>query len=174
MENQIIIHPSNIKQGKIFTISILNLLKKYTPNSKLKNYQEYISLLMTSNNQFQNMLVYHDLGTGKTITAINIINSLLLLQNYIVIILLPASLKDSNWIKQFDSWISKKINKKNIFFISFNASNFYQKLINIKNSIDSDLPILYIIDEAHNFFHNVYTNIDCIMDIHIHTNTTKY
>lgn len=156
-----IIHPSDIENGKIFPISIINLLKDFKIKNNLKMYQQYVSSLMTSNNKFRNMLIYHDLGTGKTITGITIVNSFLLTQEYIVIILLPASLKDSNWVKAIEKWINhKKINtKKNIFFISFNSPNFYQKLIEIKNLIDSNVSIIYLIDEAHNFFHNVYSNI---------------
>lgn len=149
-----IIHPSNIQKGKIFPISIIKLLKEFKPDKKLKLYQQYISTLMLMNSKFQNILIYHDLGTGKTITAINIINSFDI--NYIKIILLPASLKDSNWVKALQKWT--KMN--NIFFVSFNSPNFYDKLIEIKNSNDNNMPIMYIIDEAHNFFHNVLSNID--------------
>lgn len=154
-----IIHPSDIDNGKIFPISILNLLKDFKTDNKLKLYQQYIYQLMTSNHKFRNMLIYHDLGTGKTITGISVINSFLLLENFTIIILLPASLKDSNWVKAIKEWMDKKLDSKKINFVSFNAPNFYDKLIEIKNKLKENTPIIYLIDEAHNFFHNVLSNI---------------
>ena len=75
------------KNSKLFPIWILKKFRKYKlqiPNDldpcknivfELQKYQIFLSEYLISTSQFKDILIYHGLGTGKTISAINIYNS---------------------------------------------------------------------------------------------------
>ena len=165
--------------GRIFPSWILKNFKKYILpeivrkagedpcNEKIKNelttYQIFIGQYLNYRSPFKDVLVYHGLGSGKTVTAINVYNVLF---NYTpkwnVFILIPASLRNDPWLKDLKEWLGKSdydVRMKNIEFIHYDSpyadSDFLEKV----KKADSSRASLYIIDEAHNFIRNVYNNI---------------
>ena len=78
--------------GRIFPSWILKNFKKYILpeivrkagedpcNEKIKNelttYQKFIGQYLNYRSPFKDVLVYHGLGSGKTVTAINVYNVL--------------------------------------------------------------------------------------------------
>ncbi len=165
--------------GRIFPSWILKNFKKYILpeivrkagedpcNEKIKNelttYQKFIGQYLNYRSPFKDVLVYHGLGSGKTVTAINVYNVLF---NYTpkwnVFILIPASLRNDPWLKDLKEWLGKSdydVRMKNIEFIHYDSpyadSDFLEKV----KKADSSRASLYIIDEAHNFIRNVYNNI---------------
>ena len=118
---------------------------------------------MDYNSPYRDMLIYHGLGSGKTRSAINIYN---MLYNYSpdwnVFILLKATMKDSIWIKELESWLQKEEKEfrvKNIEFISYDAPNADKIFLEKVKNADAAKKSLYIIEESHNFFNNVYSNL---------------
>lgn len=131
---------------------------------ELRSYQLFISKYLDYKSPHRDILLYHGLGSGKTASAINIYN---MLYNYNpawnVFILLKATLRDSTWMKELERFLSKEeyeFRFKNIVFISYDSPTADKQFLEaIKNS-DSTKKSLYIVDEAHNFIRNVYSNIN--------------
>lgn len=165
--------------GRLFPSWILANFKKYKlpdiikdkdddPCSKkakdeLRSYQKFLSEFMDYNSPYNNILIYHGLGSGKTVSAINIYN---MLYNYTsgwnVFILLKATLKKYPWIPYLEEWLindEKKYRFDNVRFISYDAPNADKAFLDAVKNVDNSKKSLYIIDEVHNFIRNVYTNI---------------
>lgn len=131
-------------------------------NKELKKYQAFIGKYLDFNSPYKNLLIYHGLGSGKTRSAINVYN---VLYNYTpgwnVFILLPASLKP-NWEDELNEYLEKEdkeSRRKNINFISFNASNADKAFMEAVKNSDTARKNMFIIDEVHKFIGNVYSNI---------------
>ena len=131
--------------------------------AELRKYQDFLGKYLDYNSPYRDILVYHGLGSGKTRTAINIYN---ILYNYSpdwnVFILLKATLKESTWVKELESWLQKEekeFRNANVAFISYDAPNADKMFLERVKSADAAKKSMYIIDEAHNFINNVYTNM---------------
>lgn len=170
----------NLKtNGKLFPTWVLANFKKYKlpeilfdgsdpcnmphKSKELRKYQEFLSKYLDFNSPYRDILIYHGLGSGKTRSAINIYN---MLYNYSphwnVFILLKATMRDSIWVKELDSWLQqeeKEFRKKNIEFISYDAPNADKIFLEKVKNADAAKKSLYIIEEVHNFINNVYTNL---------------
>lgn len=132
-------------------------------NSELRKYQDFLGKYLDYNSPYRDILIYHGLGSGKTRSAINIYN---VLYNYSpdwnVFILLKATLKESTWVRELESWLQKEekeYRSANIQFISYDAPNADKMFLEKVKNVDAAKKSMYIIDEAHNFINNVYTNM---------------
>lgn len=130
----------------------------------LHKYQAFLGKYLDYNSPYHDILIYHGLGAGKTVSAINIYN---VLYNYNpgwnVFIIIKASLKDAVWMEDLEDWLKndeKDFRWKNIYFVNYDAPNAEKKFMDYVKSSDSSKKSLYIIDEAHNFISNVYSNIN--------------
>jgi hypothetical protein len=165
--------------GRLFPSWVLQTFKKYklpeimqdgsdacsknNATGELRAYQAFLSEYMDFNSPYRDILIYHGLGSGKTRSTINIYN---MLYNYTpgwnVFILLKATLRDSVWVKELETWLSKdekKFRMDNIIFISYDAPNADKAFITAVQNSDASKKSMYIIEEAHNFISNVYSNI---------------
>ena len=129
----------------------------------LRKYQLFLSAFLSYKSPYRNILIFHGLGSGKTISAINIYNSL---YNYTpgwnVFILIKASLRDIPWMRSLNKWLSKDDKEHrmaNIRFVHYDAPNADKQFIDIVRASDTSKRPLYIIDEVHNFIRNVYNNV---------------
>jgi superfamily II DNA or RNA helicase len=130
---------------------------------ELKQHQLLLSKYLDYRSPYRDILVYHGLGTGKTVTTINIYN---VLYNYTpgwnVYVLLKASLQDHPWMKDIKTWLSKdeyEFRFQNIIFVHYDSPFADREFIDATKNADSSKKSMYIIEEAHNFIRNVYTNI---------------
>lgn len=151
---------------------ICNQSKK--DGNELREYQKFLWAFMNFESHYNSILLYHGVGSGKSASSINIYSQLYEFDpNWNVIILLPASLR-KNWEGykdlitneykkgEVDMWIGEneaENKKKNIKYISFNASNSDKQFIDYVHSVDTTKKNLYIIDEAQKFISNVSSNI---------------
>ncbi len=168
--------------GRLFPLWILSNFKKFNlppierkdgedPCNKkssgdvkeLRNYQAFIGSILDYRSPYHNALVYHGLGAGKTVAAINVYN---VLYNYNpawnVFLLIKASLKDDPWLKDLKEWIPKEDQEErmaNIKFVHYDAPNADKSFLNAVKEADSTKKNIYIFDEAHNFIKNVYNNM---------------
>jgi superfamily II DNA or RNA helicase len=166
--------------GKLFPSWILLNFKKYQlpeyiqkegedpckmskTKKELRKYQEFLSKFLDYRSPFKDILVYHGLGSGKTVTAINIYN---ILYNYNpdwnIFLLIKASLKKDPWEKDLEMWLEsndKKNRFANIKFIHYDSPYADRDFLNKIKMADSSKNNIYIIDETHNFIKNVYNNI---------------
>ena len=147
-------YPILTHNGKIFPLWILKNFKKYkldmiaeSKNTNIENvtnavkkYQAFIASYLDYRSPFKDILIYHGLGSGKTVTTINIYN---LLYNYNpnwnVFILIKASLKDDPWIKDLNKWLSKNNfddRYKNIYFIHYDSPSADKDFINKVKTAD--------------------------------------
>ena len=132
-------------------------------SSELRKYQEFLGKYLDYNSPYRDIFIYHGLGSGKTRTSINIYN---VLYNYSpdwnVFLLIKATLKESTWMRELESWLQKEekeFRNANIQFISYDAPNADKIFLEKVKNVDSAKKSMYIIDEAHNFINNVYTNM---------------
>lgn len=172
-----IIDPSDPVRGKLFPLWVLKTFhdlylekEHYDPNidpcketiknqKALRPYQQILGRYLTNNSPYTGVLVYHGLGSGKTAGAINLVSILNADGDYNVFILLPAALKKT-WTNEISSWLSNpEETMKSITFISTNASYLDTQFMEAVRKADSTKKMLFMIDEAHNFISNVYTNI---------------
>lgn len=149
-----------------------NLSDKH--KNELRQYQKFLWAYLNYESHYNSILLYHGVGSGKSASSINIYSQLYEFDpNWNVIILLPASLK-KNWegyrdiltdkyIKgEVDMWVGEneaENKKKNIKYISYNASNSDKVFTDYVHSVDTTKKNLYIIDEAQKFISNVSSNI---------------
>ena len=75
--------------------------------------------------------------------------------------MLPATLR-SGWLRELEHWLQsedKKYRFDNIKFISYNAPNADKSFMDAVKNADTSKKNLYVIEEAHIFMGNVYSNI---------------
>jgi superfamily II DNA or RNA helicase len=130
---------------------------------QLRLHQKFLSSFFDYRSPYKDVLIYHDVGSGKTASAINIYN---ILYNYTpqinVFILIKAALHDEPWLAELKKWIlssDKEDRMNNIKFIHYDAPNADKIFLNAIKEVDVLKKNLYIIDEAHYFINNVYNNI---------------
>ena len=169
--------------GRIFQSWILKHFKKYklpeiirskyedpcsiTSKIGLKLYQDFLGKYLNYNSPFKDILIYHGLGTGKTVTAINIYNVLCeTTTEWNVFILIKASLQDDPWMKELKDWLAidnperKETQMLNIHFIHYDSPFADRDLNEVLKKVDNKKKSIFIIDEAHNFIRNVLSNIE--------------
>lgn len=171
----------DLKQnGRLFPSWILHKFKEYTldpvkldkdqdpcsvtSKKEYRKYQKFVSRYLDFRSQQRSLLLYHALGSGKSATAILLMSTLYkATPDWNVFILIKASLQDDPWMKDLKGWLSTQEydeQLKNIKFIHYDspfADNDFQKAV--KES-DPSKKNMFIIDEAHNFIRNVYSNIN--------------
>lgn len=130
---------------------------------ELKNYQMFISKYLDPSSIYKNMLLYWGVGSGKGAGTINMYN---VLYNYNpninMIILLKATLKDSTWMKELRMWLQeeeKQYRMQNIHFVSYDSPTADKQFMETMRSLDTSKRNFFVIEEAHNFIRNVYSNI---------------
>ena len=130
---------------------------------ELRKYQVFASKFLDYRSPYQDILIYHGLGSGKTISAINIYN---MLYNYTpgwnVFILIKATLKDHPWMSDLEKALQseeKDFRMRNITFISYDSPTADRQFLEAVKNADTTKKNLYIFDETHNFISNVYSNI---------------
>ena len=166
--------------GRLFPTWVLANFKKFklpeiitkddedpfeTKGSKLelRKYQVFASKFLDYRSPYQDILIYHGLGSGKTISAINIYN---MLYNYTpgwnVFILIKATLRDHPWMTDLEKALQKEekdFMMKNVIFISYDSPTADKQFLEAVKNADTTKKNLYIFDETHNFISNVYSNI---------------
>ena len=131
---------------------------------ELNNHQIFLSKYMDYRSPYKDILLYHGLGTGKTATTVNIYN--VLYNNtpgWNVFLLIKASLYEDPWMSNIREWLSKNdydLRFKNIIFINYDSPYADKAFLDAVKNADSSNKSMYIIEEAHNFIRNVYTNIN--------------
>ena len=129
---------------------------------ELKKYQKFIGEYLDFRSPYNSILLYMGTGVGKTATAINIYN---VLYNYTpgwnVFILIKASIK-GEWLDNLKKWLNKddyEYRFRNIIFVNYDSPIADRKFMDAIKNVDSAKKSMYVIDEAHNFIRNVYSNI---------------
>ena len=129
----------------------------------LRKYQEFVGKFMDYRSPYKTVILYHGLGSGKTITAINVYMSLFNFSSlWNVFVLIKATLENKPWIEDLERWLDKDNKKEmraNIKFIHYDSPFADRDFIESVRSVDASKKSLYIIDEAHNFINNVYNNV---------------
>lgn len=140
---------------------------------ELRKYQEFIGKYLDPGGPYTSILLYHGVGSGKTITSINLLN---VLYNYNhnmnFIILIKASLHDDPWMKDLKIWLGRNPNEENVenvtklaryntlHFVHYDSPFADRDFMEVMKKIDVSKPMVYFIDEVHNFIRNVYSNIN--------------
>lgn len=187
-ENQYIDLKNN---GRLFPTWILHNFKKYklpkviravgedpcktlkaSSNEKIKlwQYQEFIGAYLDPRGPYNEILLYHGLGSGKTATSINMLNIMYTYDHNInIIVLIKASLRDDPWMTDLQRFVHRDPSEegaplkdvgayKNIHFVHYDSPFADRAFTDLMKTIDTTKRTMFIIDEAHNFIRNVYSN----------------
>ena len=132
-------------------------------NERIRSYQEFVSKFMDYRSPYKSIMLYHGLGSGKTVTTIAVYNSLFNFSSlWNVFVLIKATLENKPWIEDLEKWLNqdnKKEMRSNIKFIHYDSPFADRDFIEAIRSVDASKKSLFIIDEAHNFINNVYNNV---------------
>jgi superfamily II DNA or RNA helicase len=173
------IYPNFKINGRIFPIWILKNFAKYKlpeiirkddedpckikTKEELRKYQEFISEYMDYKSPYHDILLYHGLGSGKTATAINIYNILYnATSGWNIFLLIKAGLEDDPWKKDLKKWLGQQDYEhrySNIKWVHYDSPYADKEFDDEVKKSDGTLKNMYIIDECHNFFRNVYSNM---------------
>jgi superfamily II DNA or RNA helicase len=175
--------------GKLFPIWIMKNFKKYklpdiiikenedpchvNIKLELRKYQLFIGQYLGPQSPYNEILLYHGLGSGKTATTINLLNILYNYNHNInAIILIKASLHEDPWMKDLKVWLDKEPEEtgmenvtklrrfQNLHFVHYDSPYADKSFLDTMKTLDTTKPTIYIIDEVHNFMRNVYSNIN--------------
>ena len=177
--NKNINYPDLKINGRIFPLWILKNFNEYTlpeiimqegddPCNRevkqgLREYQIFTTKYFNYDSPYKDMLLYVGVGGGKTVTTIAVYNMLYdSNQNWNVFILIKAALRDDPWEQQLQQFLTQNDKDKryaNIHFINYDSPYADKAFREAINKSDVSNKNFYIIDEAHNFIRNVYSNI---------------
>lgn len=169
--------PSFKVNGRMFPLWLLKNFKKYilpeivmeegkdscnitTEKKKsLRAFQEFATKYLS---YYNDLLLYVGTGGGKTITTIAIYNTLYNRNSdWNIFLLVKASLRKDPWEKDIEGWLEKDDYQNrldNIKYINYDSPYADKTFREVINQSDSSKKNFYIIDEAHNFIRNVYSN----------------
>jgi superfamily II DNA or RNA helicase len=168
--------------GRMFPIWILHNFKKYKlpeiirkddedpcqikTKEALRKYQDFIASYLDYNSPYHDILLYHGLGSGKSGTAINVYNVLYNANSgWNVFLLIPASLHAYPWEDELKKWLSKEDFEhrySNIIWIHYDSPFADKDFADAKKRADATKKNMYVIDEAHDFIRNVYSNLSSL------------
>lgn len=170
----------NLKiNGRLFPVWILQNFKKYKlpeiirqndedpcqikTKIQLRKYQEFVAEYLDYNSPYHDILLYHGLGSGKSSTVINVYNALYnATSGWNVFLLIKASLHDHPWEDELKKWLSKEDyahRYANIIWIHYDSPFADREFFDEVKKTESTHKNMYIIEEAHNFIRNVYSNL---------------
>jgi hypothetical protein len=155
-------------------------LESIDPNKDLCNtmpvvkqlfaYQNFLTEYMRLHNKIGNepaksrgLLVYHELGSGKTITAINMVEACRIYGNQVrkVIAMIPATLHDEPWVKELKGPLGPKtissekdLPKNGWNLLHYNDTTGFKKRLASFGPNPFDNAVV-VIDEVHNFFNTL-------------------
>ena len=173
------VYPNLKISGRIFPIWILKNFAKYKlpeiirkddedpcqikTKLELRKYQEFIGAYLDYRSPYHDILLYHGLGSGKSATAINVYNVLYnATSGWNVFLIIKASLHDHPWeadLKKFLGQQDYAHRYANIKWVHYDSPYADTEFMDLIKKTDSTLKNLYIIEEAHNFIRNVYSNL---------------
>lgn len=149
---------------------------KHTADDPLKYHQLLLEKYVINYPECRGILMYHEMGTGKTINSINIAENLI--QDGWKIIILSSKSLHQNYIDNIKKFLNLKQHdieniedhiKQNYSFVSINASNALEQLKEAaildkefdifdvdEDTIEQPLEnVVLIVDEAHNLFNSI-------------------
>jgi hypothetical protein len=130
---------------------------------ELRKYQQFVGEYMNYKSKHKSMLLYHLMGSGKTATIINLYNVLYHHSpQWNVFILIRAALRDDPWMKELKEWMKGDDVKdmySNIHFVHYDSPFAGRDFMDEVRRSDTSKQNLYVVDEAHNFILNVYSNV---------------
>ena len=173
------VYPNLKINGRIFPIWILRNFAKYKlpeiirkddedpcqikTKLELRKYQEFVGAYLDYKSSYHDILIYHGLGSGKSATTINIYNVLYnATSGWNVFLIIKAGLRDNPWESDIKKFLGKQDYEHryaNIKWIHYDSPFADKEFMDIMKKTDSTLKNLYVIEEAHNFIRNVYSNI---------------
>ena len=129
---------------------------------EIQKYQSFVSKYMDYASNNNSLLMYHDVGTGKTASAVFFLNMMFNSNPDLNIFILIKAGLHSVWESELNKWLSKQ-NKdqrlENIHFVNFDSPFSGNSFDNIKKKTDTSRKNVYIIDECQLFISKVLGNM---------------
>ena len=172
-------YPNLRINGRIFPVWILKNFAKYKlpeiirkddedpcqikTKLELRKYQEFIGTYLDYRSPYHDILIYHGLGSGKSATTINLYNVLYNASSgWNIFLIIKAALHDDPWESGLKKWLAQQDydhRYSNIHWVHYDSPFADTEFMDVIKNTDSSLKNMYIIEEAHNFISNVYSNL---------------
>ena len=133
-----------------------------TYKDELRKYQTFIGKYLDNASPYKDILLYHGLGAGKTATIINLYNVLYNASTkWNFFLLIRASLHNEPWLAELKKWLdgNEAEKMKNIYWVHYDSPYADRDFLEAIKKSDSTKQNVFVIEEAHNFIKNVYSNI---------------
>ena len=133
-----------------------------TDKNEIQKYQAFVVKYMDYVSNNNSLLMFHEVGTGKTASAVFFLNMMFNSNPDLnIFILIKAGLYNT-WINEFDKWFSKQNKEQrmeNVHFINFDSPYSAAAFDTAKKKSDTSKKNVYIIDECQLFINRVLGNI---------------
>jgi superfamily II DNA or RNA helicase len=130
--------------------------------TEIQKYQSFISKYMDYASNNNSLLMYHDVGTGKTASAVFFMNMMFNSNPDLNIFILIKAGLHNVWENELNKWLDKNGKEQkmdNIHFINFDSPFSATAFDKIKKETDSSRKNVYIIDECQLFISRVLSNM---------------
>lgn len=181
-------YPIIQKNGQIFPTWVLSTFKDYKlaeifraegedpcnvdSKTQVRKYQDFLGKFLSPDSPYQDILLYWGVGSGKTVSAINVMNILYHYDNnYSFVILIKAALRNDPWMKDLNNWMYRGKGEENnvgaaslkmfqnVHFVHYDSGYAHRDFEEVIKKLDPNKPIQFVIDESHNFIRNAHSNI---------------
>ena len=129
---------------------------------EIQKYQAFVSKYMDYASNNNSLLMYHDVGTGKTASAVFFLNMMFNSNPDLNIFILIKAGLYSVWESELNKWLLKENKEQrleNVHFVNFDSPFSGNSFDNIKKKTDTSRKNVYIIDECQLFISRVLGNM---------------
>ena len=142
-----------------FAAYLSNLHELRIENKQYLNHQSMITRYLSPYTPYQSLLVFHETGSGKSALCISVFQELYRFHQgqLIFIYMVNNNSAKKNFREEVDKFLSNQPDYKqdNIFIIVYSNEEIQRLKNHIKTFVvEKKLPILIVIDEAHNLVTN--------------------
>jgi hypothetical protein len=139
---------------------------------ELHKYQTFLGNYIGPNSPYNECLLYHGMGSGKTVTVINLINLMYAADpNTNIVILIKASLHTDPWMNNLRRWLHREKQEENmdvtntkiyqnVHLLHYDSPFADKDFMDLMKKLDLTKRTMFVIEESHNFIRNVYSNIN--------------
>ena len=142
-----------------FAAYLSNLQEMRIKSKQFLQHQTFISRYLSPYTPYQSLLVFHETGSGKSGVAISVFQELFRFHRgqLLFIYMVNNQSAKKNFREELDKFLSNQPEYKqdNIFIIIYSNEDLQRLKNSIKTLVvEKQLPILVVIDEAHNLVTN--------------------
>lgn len=116
----------------------------------LKDYQLFVARVFLGLDSMNSLLLFHETGVGKTVTAVYILKHLRdIYTNWTIVVLAKKALIEDPWTKTIMRFAPEIVN--DCLFMNYDDPNFHNRFFTNIRTVSARSRLFVVIDECHNF-----------------------